>query len=188
VPVFADGFETGTLAAWTSSSGLVPQSATVRSGSFAVEGATTNGSTYAKKTLPGTYTDGFGRVYFNLESASSQVNLLRLRTAADGSLGYVFVSATGQVGVRNDVAATTTMSSAVVGAGWHALELHMAVNGTGSSIDVWLDGVWLGDVSRSGVNLGTTPIGRLQIGEVQSGRTYDVVFDDAAFATARIGL
>jgi hypothetical protein len=187
-PIFADGFETGSLSAWTSSSGLVPQSSTVRSGSFAVEGATTNGATYAKKTLPSAYADGFGRVYFNLESASSQVNLLRFRTAADGSLGYVFVTATGQVGVRNDVGATTTMSSTVAGAGWHAIELHMTVNGSGSSIEVWLDGVRLNDIALSGVNLGTTPIGRLQIGEVQSGRTYDVVFDDAAFATGRIGL
>jgi hypothetical protein len=188
VPVFADGFETGTLSAWTSSGGLVPQGATVRSGTFAVEGATTNGATYAKKTLPATYADGFGRVYFNLKSASSQVNLLRFRTAADGSLGYLFVTATGQVGLRNDVAATTTMSSAVAGAGWHAIELHMTVNGTSSSIEVWLDGVRLGDISPAGVNLGTAPIGRLQIGEVQAGRTYDVVFDDAAFATGRIGL
>ncbi len=187
-PIFADGFETGTLSAWTSSSGLAPQGATVHGGSFAVEGATTNGGTYAKKTLPAAYGDGFGRLYFNVKSASSQVNLLRFRTAADGSLGYLFVTPTGQVGLRNDVAATTTMSSAVAGAGWHSIELHMTVNGTGSSIEAWLDGVRLGDVSPSGVNLGTTPIGRLQIGEVQAGRTYDVVFDDAAFGSARIGL
>jgi hypothetical protein len=187
-PIFADGFETGTLSAWTSSSGLAAQRSTVRSGSFAAEGATTNGATYAKKTLPATYGDGFGRVYFNLKSASSQVNLLRFRTAADGSLGYLFVTPTGQVGLRNDVAATTTMSSAVAGAGWHAIELHMTVHGTGSTIEVWLDGVRLSDISPSGVNLGTTPIGRLQIGEVQAARTYDVVFDDAAFGSARIGL
>jgi hypothetical protein len=186
-PIFADGFETGTLSAWTASSGLTAQSSTVRSGSFAAEGVTTNGATYAKKTLPATYGDGFGRVSFNVKSASSQVNLLRFRTAADGSLGYVFVTPTGQVGLRNDVAATTTMSSAVAGAGWHSIELHMTVSGTGSSIEVWLDGVRLGDVSPSGVNLGTTPIGRLQIGEVQTGRTYDVVFDDAAFGLVRIG-
>ena len=33
------------------------------------------------------------------------------RTAADGSLGYVFVTAAGQLGLRNDIAATTTMST-----------------------------------------------------------------------------
>jgi hypothetical protein len=188
VPIFQDGFESGSLSAWTSSGGLVVQSATVRSGAFAAEGDTTNGGTYAKKTLPSTYGDAFGRVYFNLKSASSQVNLLRFRTAADGSLGYVYVTATGQIGLRNDAGAVTYTSATVAGAGWHALELHMAVNGTSSSIEVWLDGVRLADVSPSGVNLGTTPVGRMQIGEVQSGRTYDVVFDDAAFAVQRIGL
>jgi hypothetical protein len=187
-PIFADGFETGTLSAWTSSGGLVPESTTVRSGTFGVEGNTTNGGTYAKKTLPATYADAFGRVYFDLKSASSQVNLLRFRTASDGSLGYVFVTPTGQVGLRNDIAATTTMSATVAGAGWHAIELHMTVNGTSSAIEIWLDGVRLGDVSPSAINLGTTPIGRMQIGEVQTGRTYDVVFDDAAFSLARIGL
>jgi hypothetical protein len=189
-PVFSDGFESGSTSAWTSSAGLVTQGVTVHAGAFAAEGNTTAGGTYAKKTLPATYTDGYARVYFNVLSAASQVNLLRFRNAADGSLGYVFVSPTGQIGLRNDVGATTTSSSAVAapGSGWHVIELHMAVNGTGSAIEVWLDGTLLADVSPSGVNLGTAPIGRFQIGEVQAGRTYDVVFDDAAFGTQRIGL
>ncbi len=189
-PVFSDGFESGNLSAWTLSSGLVVQGTTVHRGAFAAEGNTTAGATYAKKTLPSTYADGYSRVSFNVKSASSQVNLLRLRTAADGSLGYVFVTATGQVGLRNDVTATTTMSSAVAapGSGWHTVELHMVVNGTSSSMEVWLDGARLSDISPTGVNLGTTPIGRLQVGEVQNGRTYDVVLDDAAFGTGRIGL
>ncbi len=189
-PVFSDGFESGNFSAWTSSVGLVTQGSTVHGGSFAAEGNTTVGATYAKKTLPSTYSDGYGRVSFNLLSASSQVNLLRMRTAADGSLGYVFVTASGQVGLRNDVGATTTMSSAVAapGSGWHTIELHLVVNGTSSSVEVWLDGTKLADVSPSNVNLGTTAIGRLQIGEVQSGRTYDVVLDDAAFGTQRIGV
>ena len=103
-------------------------------------------------------------------SASSLVNLLRLRTAAGGSLGYVFVTSAGQVGVRNDVGATTTTSAttAAPGSGWHAIELHMVVSGTSSSIEVWLDGIKLADLSPSGVNLGTTPIGGLQIGEVRT--------------------
>jgi hypothetical protein len=188
VPIFQDGFESGSFSAWSSSSGLVVQSATVRSGGFAAEGNTTNGATYAKKTLPSTYGDGYGRVYFNVKSTSSQVNLLRLRTAADGSLGYVFLTPTGQVGLRNDVGATTFTSATVAGPGWHAIELHMAINGTSSTIEVWLDGARLADVSPAGVNLGTTPIGKIQVGEVQTGRTYDLVLDDAAFAVQRIGL
>ena len=52
---------------------------------------------------------------------------------------------------------------------------------------MWLDGVRVDALSSSTANLGTVPVGRMQIGEVQSGRTYDVVFDDAAFGTQRVG-
>jgi hypothetical protein len=186
--IFTDGFESGNLSAWTSSGGLTVQGTTVHTGSSAAEGNTTAGNTYAKKTMPATYTDAYSRVWFNVKSSASQVNLLRHRTAADGSLAYAFVSATGQLGVRNDVAGTTTNSSVVVapGSGWHELELHTVINGTASVIEVWLDGVRVDALSTTTANLGTTPVGKMQIGEVQSGRTYDVVFDDAAFGTARV--
>lgn len=188
-PVFSNGFESGNLSGWTSSAGLAVQGALVHSGSFAARATTTNGNTYAKKTLPSTYGDGYSGVYFNLQSTSSQVNLLRHRTAADGSLAYVFVSPTGALGLRNDVAATTTTSATIVapGSGWHRLELRTAILGTASVVEVWLDGVRIDALSSTGVNLGTTLVGRVQIGEVQSARTYDVAFDDAAFGTERIG-
>jgi hypothetical protein len=187
--IFSDGFESGSLSAWTSSSGLTVESAITHNGSFAAQSNTTTGATYAKKTLPSTYTDAYSRVFVNLQSASSQVNLLRHRTATDGSLAYVFVTASGQLGLRNDVAATTTLSPLTIapGSGWHELELHTIINGTSSTVEVWLDGVRVDALSSTAVNLGTTPVGRMQIGEVQSGRTYNVVFDDAAFGTQRVG-
>ncbi|HEX4775192.1 MAG TPA: metallophosphoesterase [Acidimicrobiia bacterium] len=187
--IFSDGFESGSLSAWTSSSGLTVQGAITHNGAFAAQANTTTGATYAKKTLPSTYTDAYSRVFVNLQSASSQVNLLRHRTASDASLAYVFVTASGQLGVRNDVAATTTMSALTIapGSGWHEVELHTIVNGTSSTIEVWLDGVRVDALSSTGVNLGTAAVGRMQIGEVQSGRTYNVVFDDAAFGTQRVG-
>ncbi len=181
-PIFTDGFESGNLSAWTSNAGLVVQQAQVHSGSFAVEANTTNGITYAKKTLPGTYPDGWGRIYFNLLSYSSQVNLLRLRTAGDGSLAYLFVNTSGKLGLRNDVSATTLTSATPVGSGWHELMLRLVVNGSASTTQVWLDGVPINDLSVT-TNLGTTPIGRFQIGEVNSGRTYRVLFDDVVFDT-----
>ena len=137
--------------------------------------------------LPGTYPEGWGRVYFNLISYSSQVNLLRLRTATDGSLAYAYVNTAGQLALRNDAGATTQVSATTVGAGWHALELHGLVNGASGALEVWLDGARISDLSGT-ANLGTVLIGRLQIGEVQSGRTYHVIFDDAAFNTTQVGL
>ncbi len=182
---FINGFETG-LSGWTSSAGLTIQSLTVYSGGFAAEGNTTTGATYAKKSVT-PVRDGFARVYFYLKSASSQVNLLRMRSSAAVSLGYVFLSTSGQLGWRNDVMATTSTSSTIAGPGWHALELHVLTNGMASIGEVWLDGTRVADISFATTNLGTSTISEFQIGEVQAGRTYDVVFDDAAFADQRIG-
>ena len=69
---------------------------------------------------------------------------------------------------------------------WHEVELHTVINGASSVVEVWLDGVRV-DALSSTTNLGTTAVGKLQIGEVQTGRTYDVVFDDAALGTSRVG-
>ena len=163
------------------------QSAMVHSGTYAAQGNTTNGNTYAKKTLPTNYTDGYGRIYFNLASYSSQVNLLRYRTSADVSIAYLFVNTSGKLGLRNDTAATTITSATSVGSGWHALEFHVVINGASSTTEVWLDGIKVNDLSIT-TNLGTTAIGRLQIGEVMTGRTYNVIFDDVIFDTQQIGL
>ncbi len=185
-PIFSDGFESGNLAAWTTNGGLTVQSVTVHNGGFAAQGNTTNGGTYAKKNLPSSYTNGYGRIYFNLLSFTSQVNLLRFRTAADGSIAYLYVDTAGKLNLRNDAGALTYTSSTTVGSGWHSLELHATINGTSSITEVWLDGTPISALSVT-TNLGTTAIGRFQIGEVQTGRTYNVVFDDAVFNTQRVG-
>ncbi len=183
--MFGDGFESGNLANWTTSAGLTVQGDVVRSGGFAARGNTTVGNTFAKKTLPATYTTGFAATYFNLASFSSQVNLLRLRTAADASIGYLFVNTSGKLALRNDITAATTTSGLTVTPGWHSLEMRMVIDGPASLIEVWMDGTRVDELSIT-TNLGTTPIGRFQIGEVQAARTYDVTFDDAAFDIARI--
>ena len=63
----------------------------------------------------------------------------------------------------------------------------LLINGTTSISEVWLDGTRVADISSALTNLGTASISEFQIGEVQTGRTYDVVFDDAAFGPQRIG-
>ncbi len=187
-PLFTDGFESGSLSAWNSSGGLTVQGGVTRGGNWAAQANTTNGNTYAKKTLSSAVTDGYSRIWFNVQSTSSQVNLLRHRTAADGSIAYLYLTAAGQLGLRNDVAAFSVTSSTVVapGSGWHELEMHTLVNGTSSIVDVWLDGVRIDALSIT-TNLGTSAVGRIQIGDVQTGRTYNVAYDDVAFGTERVG-
>ena len=186
--VFSDGFESGNLSNWTTFGGLTVQSALVHAGTWAAQGNTTNGATYAKKQLPATYSDGSLRAYVYLTSYASQVNLLRYRTSTDGSLGYVFVNTAGKLSLRNDVGAVTTTSATTFTTGtWHSLELRVIVNGSSSSSEVWLDGSRIDDLSLVNQNWGPTPIGKIQIGEVQSSRTYNVAFDDVGFDTQHIG-
>ncbi len=101
-PVFADGFESGGLAAWTSSAGLVAETSVVHGGSTAVEGSPTAGPAYAKKQLAATYTDAYGRVAFNVASQGTQVTLLRLRDTSTGSGAYVYLTAGGSLALRSD--------------------------------------------------------------------------------------
>lgn len=185
-PVFSDGFETGDLSRWSPTGGLVVESTDVRSGAFAAEGNTTNGGVYAKTTLSRGLTDAYTRVAYKIKSQSGQVNLLRVRTAAGASIGYLYLSPSGLLGFRDDVAATGTLSAFAPGPGWHALELHVGINGTASTVEVWLDGALVSALSST-TDLGTTAVGIFQIGETQTGQTYDVLFDDSAVATARLG-
>jgi fibronectin type 3 domain-containing protein len=182
-PVFSDGFESGDLSAWTTSAGLLV-TGLAHSGSHGAEGNTTAGRTYAKKLFGATYSDAYARIWFDVVSASSQVNLLRIRAADDTSIAYLWVSTSGVLGLT-DSGSTSVSSGIVAGAGWHSLLLHATTNGASSNTEVWLDGNPVGPLTRS-FNMGTTPIGKVQIGEVAAGRTYDVAFDDVTFDTQRI--
>ncbi len=182
-PVFADGFEAGSLWAWDSSRGLTVQDTIVRSGTHAARGNTTNGATYAKRAFSSSYPDAYARTFFNLTSQASQVNLLRLRDAEGSSLAYLYVNTQGRLGVHDDATGVSTTSGLAVTPGWHSVQLHLGIDGSGDDeLQVWYDGTLVDSLSRSSVDVGDSPIGAMQIGETQTGRTYDVTFDDAAFA------
>jgi hypothetical protein len=179
--LFQDGFESGGLTSWTTSAGLVVEPTVVHSGSFAAEGNTTDGMTWARKKLSATYTSLSYRTYFRLESKDSTTSptLLSLRTAAGVPIVGIFASPTRTVGLRNYVTSSSTTSSTQVALGaWHSLELRVTVNGTASSTDVLLDGSSIAQLRSTTANLGTTPVGELQLGEASSGRAYRVFFDD----------
>ena len=186
-PVFADGFESGNFSAWSANGGLVIEGSNVNSGTSAADGNTTNGNTFAKKTLPSTYADAYARLWFDIPSQLSQINLLRFRDGAGASIGYVYVDTTGLLGFHNDATGLNTLSGLSPSPGWHALELHVKVDPNAGVVEVWFDNTYLGDLSGTGLNTGSAPVASMQIGEVQAARTYDVVFDDAAFGTARLG-
>ena len=184
--LFSDGFESGDLSQWSAPVGLSVQTGTVSTGTYAAR-ATSVGTAaaWAYRQLATTQTNLYYRLRFNVVSPippTATTYLGKFRTSTGTSLLGLYVSTTGKLGYRNDVAATSTTSSTAVGAGWHTAEIHLVINGTSSQVEVWLDGSPVAALTKTD-NLGTTPIGRLQLGD-NTAHTYDVYFDDinAAFA------
>jgi len=179
-PIFSDGFESGTFGSWTSTAGLVVEGTIVHTPTHAAEGSITGD---AQKLLPSTYNSGYERVWFNVVSQTSQINVLRARTAAGGNLAYVMVLQTSHLLALNVLGTRVATSTNTVtpGSGWHELEMYAAINGATPSVQVWLDGTQVTSLTWNG-SLGSTPIGGIQIGEASS-QTWDVAFDDVAFDT-----
>ena len=187
-PVFADGFESGDLSAWTHHRRAHHRRQSPSTAAPMRPKATRPAAgPYAKKTLPSTYADGYARVWFQVVSQTSQVNLLRLRDAADASIGFAYIGTTGRLGFHNDALGTNVLSATSPGPGWHALELHVLTGGASGMVELWLDNVPITDLSGA-TTTSAAPVGRFQIGETQTtGQIYDVVFDDAAFGDRRLG-
>ncbi len=187
--MFADGFESGDMSAWASNSGMTVQSATTHAGAFAAEANSPTGTArYASVTLSSTQSDLYGRIYFKLSAQpATTLTLMRFRTASNASILGPYLTSTGRLGYRDDVASVSRTSSTVVSPGvWHELEVHVVINGTAGQTEVWLDGVKVDALSQT-ENLGTTPVGRVQIGDNASRSTpYDLFFDDVGVDTAPI--
>ena len=132
--LFSDGFESGDLSQWSAPVGLSVQTGTVYAGTYAAR-ATSVGTAaaWAYRSLAATQTNLYYRLRFNVVSPlppTATTYLGKFRTSTGTSLLGLYVSTTGKLGYRNDVAATSTTSSTAVGAGWHTAEIHLVINGT----------------------------------------------------------
>jgi parallel beta-helix repeat protein len=186
--LFSDGFETGNLSNWTSTTGLAAQQQEVFQGAWAARGTTTSATTWAYKTLGSAHSELHYRIRFKVVSqgASSTVNLLKLRTATGTALFGLFRNSAGNLGYRNEVAAVSTTSTTPVTTGvWHEVQVRVRINGASGESETWFDGVRIPFLSKV-ESFGTTPIGRLQIGENSSGKVYDVAFDEVVASTSFI--
>ena len=101
------------------------------------------------------------------------IDLLRLRTAANGPVAKVYLNASGTLLVRSDVANTQQSSSTAIGTGWHEIELCGTV-GAATTWDLYRDGTRI--VNAWAANTGTTPVGLIQIGD-NAARTMTLNFD-----------
>ena len=164
--LFSDGFESGDVGQWTTNNGLIDQQQETFSGGFSrarraralghvgVQDPSLGG---VERLLPGPFV--------KVLSLGSTANFMKFRTASGGSILGVYLSSTGRLSYRNDIAGVSTMSSTTVSQGvWHALQVHVLANGAASQTETWLDGVKIDALSKT-ENFGTSQVGRMQLGE-----------------------
>lgn len=183
--LFSDDFESGTLDAWTTVSGLTITTESPYAGTYAARALSTSGTAaYAITHLSTSATELYVRIRFYVAAqGANTVYVVKLRTSTGSSIGGVFISSTGKLGFRNDIAGQSTTTTTTVTQGtWHTLSLHVVIGSTGT-VDITYDGTVVATVTG---NLGTASVGRFQLGENSTGRTFDVRFDDVAVDTAPI--
>jgi arylsulfatase A-like enzyme len=180
-PIFADDFSSGGFANWTGMTRLTIDNTTGGVAAPSARAQVTGQSAWAFKTLSPTRPSLCVSMNLNLASVTgTAVVLLRLRTASNGPVTRVFASpagvdrAAGLLWVKSDVSGTQVSSGAILGTGWHSIELCGTV-GTNSTWDLYRDGVKI--VNAWPANTGTTPIGRIEIGDATA-KTFTINFDD----------
>jgi len=187
--IFSDGFESGGFGAWDAGSALntIVQSTTVHTGTSGAESNVVSSAYHVLKTLPSSYAEVFVRTYFRLHTKTTNVGVYRVRTAAGLDIVHLYVdSATGQLGIRNDVTGVATLSGHLLALdSWHAIETRTVINGASSTIQVWLDGADQVALDST-TNLGTTNVGQVMVGDTNA-RSLDAFWDDVAVADTRIG-
>lgn len=191
--VFADGFESGNLGAWTSpTAGMTILPGTAGSGTYAggyaleIKSSGT-GTAYAYRKLDGNNFDIYAKLSLKVLSTSpltKSLNLLKLQTAGGTSLATLYLGSTRKLQVYDDggVAAQVlggTSSNPCCSAQlsydqWYQVEVHVQLNGTSSKAEVWLDG---SPAFSKTMAESISPIGRVQLGEPVSGKTYDALLD-----------
>src|SRR5260221_354778 len=103
--LFSDGFESGTLSAWTAGSGLVVQQSLVADGAWAARATMTGAAASAYRSLTTPTSELTARLKVQVVSiaGSAAVNFLKLRTSTGGAITELFVTPSRNLGLRNDV-------------------------------------------------------------------------------------
>lgn len=181
--IFKDGFESGNLSAWTSSSGSVSvssQAALVGNYGMLVNISSTS-SIYATYDLATAEPHYRARFYFDPNSiAMTDGNAHYLMIGYDGSslstavfnVDFRYSTGTYQMRLRQQDNANATVSTAwtTISDAPHAVELEWwAASGAGANnggINFWIDGALKG--SLSGLNNDTRRIQRIRLGAASS--------------------
>ena len=180
-PVFSDGFESGSLSAWSGSANVTVQDQIASAGRWAARASSTGSPSHAWRTFAAR-AELWSTIWFSVVTRSGPVWLTSMRKTGGGAILHVGLNSNGRLIARSVLANTTYTSTVTVPTGaWHRIQVHIRV-GAGARFDVSLDGTPVAGLSRS-VNLGSTNVGRIGIGDSTSARRFDVAFDDVAVAT-----
>jgi hypothetical protein len=188
--VFADGFESGSLSAWsvrTSGSGTATvQTTRVRTGSYAVRlssVASGNSYAYARGSLGGSGTEIVASASLYIEgegAAGANVPLLRLFDAGGARL----VSVYRQNGTANRVwvqhSGTYSVTTGTLGLGrWTRVDVRAVTAGAGgSTLEVTLDGALVYRTTTA--SLGTAGVATVQIGNETQDTAFLLYADDVS--------
>src|SRR5829696_6483892 len=178
VVIFADGFESGSLDAWSFASGLAPVDTDVYAGSWSVQAAPDVDASFAMTSLPSAVPHGLARVAFKVHDLTTRATLLKLRTAG-GSAITIGLNLRARPFVF--MAGAQTVSEAPLEVApdvWHELSVTFDVT-TATTASVSIDGVVVEEIRTQGA---TEPVERLAIGTRREGRVYDIWFDDVSLA------
>jgi hypothetical protein len=183
--LFSDDFEGANLSKWSGASGVVVQSSVVYSGTHAARATATGSPAYAYKTFATPNSALYYRLRFNIQSqGATSMYLLRLRSAPNSPIMGLYAGSTGTLCYRNEFALVNTCGGLSPSkSAWHTALVHVIVNGTGSTVEVWLDGTKL--ISKTD-NLGTAGVSRIELGDSASGKTFDVALDDVVVDTSAL--
>jgi hypothetical protein len=185
--LFEDGFESGSLSAWTSvltgADGSAGVTGEANSGSFAARlsaTATTGSFAYARKTLSESTSDAtfYGDFLVAAEGASGgNVPLLRIYDSAGTRIVSLYRQNQdgNKIRIGHSGIGATTAARLPLGV-WGFFELHLAAGPDGGTIAVRMNGTTV--YEASGANLGTGSFAALQIGNDTRAQAFTVLADD----------
>jgi len=189
-PLFSDDFEAGTLAKW-SNSGLAVVSPGADGSTKAARGAPASNFAYARANLSSAQTTVYVRARIKLVSQDPTAGtrllaVLRSTTTGTASVVHLNVTKGGTLALYNYTTNTPLGTSATAfpkDGAFHTLQLRVTVNGSASSIGVWLDGIPVNALFSTTASLGTTALSQIQIGDQTSAHTWDASFDTVSVGT-----
>jgi glycosyl hydrolase family 26 len=173
--LFSDDFSTGNFTRWSGATNLTIDATTGSAAPPSARGQANSARAWAFRALGSTHPNLCQSMRVNLASVgANSVDLLRLRTAADGPIARVYVTSGRTLWLRSDASGQQLTSGRTLPSGWNEIELCARV-GTGGSLGLALNGSTIAGPWTA--NLGATWIGRIQVGDTAL-KTWTAYFDD----------